>query len=196
MYETSLCNRRPNRTLQVCGRWAGVDASSTWWLQALRVSRPSDDGSAAPMAAECLLVDSPTLTHLKRAAGQAIECVAEVEAVLQERRRQAQDDPAGRPPIRSDACPSKSYLGLDFDVGLRTVARPARAFAVSRSGSWYASRSQSVMGASTSSRCVIFRMFAILVFDRGSARRTCGAFTARPRNIHTSRKLRRGRTKQ
>ena len=53
----------------------------------------------------------------------------------------------------------------------------------------YASRSQSVIGGSTSSRCAIRMMCAIFDCEARSTRRTCGARSARPRNTQTSRKL-------
>ena len=60
----------------------------------------------------------------------------------------------------------------------------------------YASSSQSVIGGSTSSRCVMRMKLATFDFDASSTRLTCGAFRARPRNTTTSRNFFFGRTKK
>src|SRR5262245_33168527 len=90
---------------------------------------------------------------------------------------------------------SDLVLAVAFARGVDDAAAFADS-AASRSGRKYASCSQSVIGGSTSARCVILRMFANFVFDFRSARRTCGALSTRPRNTQTSRKLRFGRTKK
>src|SRR5437868_1263090 len=70
------------------------------------------------------------------------------------------------------------------------------AVADSTSDSLYASRSQSVIGASTSSRCVTRITCTDFNFDARSTRRICGALTVRARKMHSSRKFRLGRTKK
>src|SRR5215208_5657221 len=71
------------------------------------------------------------------------------------------------------------------DVGF-DAARDGFDCEASLSGSSYASRSHSVIGGSTSSRCRILMMFATLLLVLRSARCTCGALTARPRKMLTS----------
>jgi hypothetical protein len=90
----------------------------------------------------------------------------------------------------------RAFAFFGPDLGCRVEFARVVASLASTSDKPYASSSQSVIGDSTSSRCLIWMMFATLDFDERSARRTCGAFTVRPRKTQTSRKLRFGRTKK
>ena len=92
-----------------------------------------------------------------------------------------------------------SRLGLRPRALRLAVEEAAAAFAgraLRASDTSYASRSQSVIGGSTWSRCVTCRMCAIFVRDEASVRRTSGPFCVRPRKTTTSRAFRFGRTKK
>ena len=87
--------------------------------------------------------------------------------------------------------PAEGHRPLDFFFRWRFFGEPARA-----SDNSYASRSQSVSGSSTSSRCLTGIVCTSLDFEARSTRRTCGALSVRPRNTQSSRKFLFGRTKK
>src|SRR5258705_4026271 len=94
---------------------------------------------------------------------------------------------------RGDTFLFGARLVRDFE---RFAALFVPLFAPRTSCSLYASRSQSVIGASTSSRWVIRIMFANFDFDPASTLRTCGALSGRASMMQISRNRIFGRTKK
>jgi hypothetical protein len=101
-------------------------------------------------------------------SGRVMNAMLQMEKIDLKQLQQAYEELGAHSARASYACRRfvfPRFFGLD-------VTRFGLALAASTSDSSYASRSQSVMGASTSSRCLIWRKCTILVFEARSTRRT------------------------